>query len=431
MPDVRRLTYWLDGGEGVVTAIVVGMVVTKYHNKDKLPLLPATTATQAEDTYCRFGTMQIPPEIVNMIIDDFTMAEVPQTATLKACSLICRSFRSRSQMHLFSAIRCDAATRALVRFDRLLSRSPHIGPLYVRSFVLVGVNSYLRDILADSLLVSRILSQLPNLTHFEVDREADEDNEWKRQPSILKAALQKTLSLRTLRTICISEYTFSDATKLDSLLSHATALRTLSLKHIRFRHNSVRRTSSAHHEATVVLASLSVRNIDEGDIHAMLAAFSAVDMRHLLSLNVESMASMIPLLAANAQTVQKVRYCFSSATPGEQLDDPDTFAGNRSLCSIEVIEPSYDMIGTLRAFGDLSHFTMLKTISLQFNSSNHGHFDTEEWSELDAILVRAGNSLEFVNIYSSRDVHLDSAAELTALKGWLPSVAEKTSWTSR
>ncbi|KAJ7234437.1 hypothetical protein C8J57DRAFT_1380386, partial [Mycena rebaudengoi] len=79
-------------------------------------------------------------------------------------------------------------------------------------------------------------------------------------------------------------------------------------------------------------------------------------------------------------------------TPGEQLDDPDTFAGNRTI------------------------FTMLKTISLQLDSSNHGHFDTEEWSELDAILARAGNSLEFVNIYSSRDVHLDSAAELTALK---------------
>jgi hypothetical protein len=118
-------------------------------------------------------------------------------------------------MHLFSAIRYDSGTTALFRLDQLLSGSPHIGPLYVRSFVLVGVN-YLPDILADSPLVSRILSQLPNLTHFEVDHDSYEDNEWEQQPSILKAALQNTLSIRTLCTLCITEYTFSDATELDS-----------------------------------------------------------------------------------------------------------------------------------------------------------------------------------------------------------------------
>jgi hypothetical protein len=275
------------------------------------------------------------------------------------------------------------------------------------------------------------------LAHFEIDHEAYEDNDWQRQQSIFKAALQKTLSLRTLHTLCISRYTFSDATELDSLLSHATALRTLSLERIRFRDDSVRRTIPAPHEATVVLASLSVREIGAHSIDAMLAAFSAVDIRHLQSLNMESMASMIPILTANAQTIQKVRYRFSSgtydrhashphcltATPGEQLDDPNIFAGNRSLRSIEVIEPSSDMSDIFRAFGNLSHFTLLKTISLQFHDGFSD--DTEEWSELDAILALAGNSLEVVNIYAYGDVHFDRAARLAILKGWLPSVAEK------
>ncbi|KAJ7270515.1 hypothetical protein C8J57DRAFT_1321955 [Mycena rebaudengoi] len=322
-------------------------------------------------------------------------------------------------MHLFSVIHCNARS-TLSLFDQLLSGSPHIGPLYVKSFVLVGVNYYLPNIFAHSLSVSRILSQLPNLAHFEIDHEAYEDNDWQRQQSIFKAALQKTLSLRTLHTLCISRYTFSDATELDSLLSHATALRTLSLERIRFRDDSVRRTSPAPHKATVMLASLSVREIGAHSIDAMLAAFSAVDIRHLQSLNMESMASMIPILTANAQTIQKVRYRFSS---GEQLDDPNIFVGNRSLRSIEVIEPGSDMSGIFRAFGNLSHFTLLKTISLQFHDGFSD--DTEEWSELDAILALAGNSLEVVNIYAYGDVHFDRAARLAIMKGWLPSVAEK------
>jgi hypothetical protein len=212
--------------------------------------------------------MRVPPEIVDVIIDDCAMSEVPQTATPRAFSLACRSFRCRSQMHLFSAIRCDASA-TLSLFDQLLSGSPHIGPLYVRSFVLDEVNHHLPDIFADSLLVSRILSQLPNLAYFEVAHETYDHNEWERQPSILKSSLQKILSLRTLQSLCISEYTFSDATELDSLLSHATALRILSLKDIRFRDNSVRRTGPASHKPTVMLTSLSVRHIDESSVDAM------------------------------------------------------------------------------------------------------------------------------------------------------------------
>ncbi|KAJ7270456.1 hypothetical protein C8J57DRAFT_1468494 [Mycena rebaudengoi] len=227
-------------------------------------------------------------------------------------------------MHLFSAIRYDSGTTALFRLDQLLSGSPHIGPLYVRSFVLVGVN-YLPDILADSPLVSRILSQLPNLTHFEVDHDSAR------------------------------------------LLSHATAQRNLSLKDIHVLDNSLRWTSPAPREVTVMLASLWVVNIDEGSIDAMSAVLSAVDIRHLLSLSVESMASMVPSLRPTHRQSKK---------PG--------------ITSRMVIEPFGDMADTLRAFGNLSHFTLLKTISLQFHD---GFSDgTEEWFELDAILALAGNT---------------------------------------
>jgi hypothetical protein len=154
------------------------------------------------------------------------------------------------------------------------------------------------------------------------------------------------------------------------------------------------------------------------------------------------MAAMIPIVEANAQTIQKVRYLYSSgtydchashphcltATPGEYLDYPDIFAGNRSLCSIAVIEPPHDMVRSLSAFGDLNHLTLLKIISLKFDDRfRMKHFGAFEWSKLDAILALAGSSLEAVNIYADGGEHCDRAAELASAKGWLPSVAEKIS----
>ncbi|KAJ7270493.1 hypothetical protein C8J57DRAFT_1716544 [Mycena rebaudengoi] len=381
--------------------------------------------------------MRVPQEIVDEIIDHCAMSEeerttsvhwhLPGVASLKACALTCRSFLPRSQMHLFATITCDTDTPALFHFYRLLSGSPHIGPLYVRSFILVGVNEQSHDILADSILVSRILALLPHLTHLEVDSDSSYEYEWGLQLPILKTAFQKTLSLHSLRTFCLSNYAFSDATELDSFLSHATALLDLSLKDIQFDNSSWRRSRTSPRDATVVLTSLQVREIDPQSIYDMLAAFSAVDIRHLRSLNVESMASMIPLLAANAQTIQKVRYSFSA---GEELDDPDIFAGNRLRClrSIEVIEPNVDMNDTLKAFGNLSHLTALTTISLHFNDGLDARpLDTEQWSELDTVLAQAGDSLEVVNIYALADHEYERVVELDFVRHWLPSVAGKIS----
>jgi hypothetical protein len=92
--------------------------------------------------------------------------------------------------------------------------------------------------------------------------------------------------------------------KLDSLLSDATALQYMCLEGIRFDNRTLADTNTTTPAARVVLASLKVKEVDERNIDAMLAAFNAVDVKHLLSLDVQNMSSMITLLAANTDNTK-------------------------------------------------------------------------------------------------------------------------------
>ncbi|KAJ7257752.1 hypothetical protein C8J57DRAFT_1721078 [Mycena rebaudengoi] len=95
----------------------------------------------------------------------------------------------------------------------------------------------------------------------------------------------------------------------------------------------------------------------------MLAVFSAVDIKHLISLDLRSMRTSKLLLVANSQTLQKFHYCCMA---DELQEDHDILAGNTSLRAIEVVDYNADMAYTLNAFGNLHHLTALKTISLHF-----------------------------------------------------------------
>jgi hypothetical protein len=119
-----------------------------------------------------------------------------------------------------------------------------------------------------------------------------------------------------MRTLHLSGFSFPHAAALDSLLSHATSLQDLSLEDISFHDHSVGRPSPAPRTAAVVLASLKLKYIGKRSIDAVLATFSAVDIRHLRDLYVERTPSAISLLAANTQTIQKVQYCFSDGACG-------------------------------------------------------------------------------------------------------------------
>ncbi|KAJ7278375.1 hypothetical protein C8J57DRAFT_163482 [Mycena rebaudengoi] len=258
--------------------------------------------------------MRVPQEIVDAIIDHLSLIDSEddereaRVGALRACALTCRSFRPRSQMHLLATIYCSrwGNSGRIDLFDRLLVESPHIGPLYVRHFSLVGVPGDFPeevDVVTDSILVSRILSLLPNLARLNVVSASD-----RHRRIGFPAAVEGALSLLSLRTLHLSEFLFPDAAALDSLLSHARALQVLSLRRIFFRHYSVDRTGPSSRGVAVSLASLQLRDVNKQEVNAMLAAFSAVDIRHLLSLEVSSMPSAGSLLAANAHTIQRMQY---------------------------------------------------------------------------------------------------------------------------
>jgi hypothetical protein len=113
---------------------------------------------------------------------------------------------------------------------------------------------------------------------------------------------------------------------------------------------------------------------------------------------------------------------------GEDVKDPDIFAGNTSLRSIGVIEPNDDMASSLKAFGNLGHLTALKTISLHFNDPVVDFpLGVDGWGGLDAILTQAGDGLQDVRIYAFADGMYENLPELAAVDSWLPSVAGRIS----
>jgi hypothetical protein len=100
----------------------------------------------------------------------------------------------------------------------------------------------------------------------------------------------------------------ANASELELLLSNATGLKALTLGGIIFENPSLRRVDVPH-EVRVVLESFELgRGMDEV-VDAMVSSFRTVDIKHLKSLATKSL-SIIPLLKANAQTIQKVRASF-------------------------------------------------------------------------------------------------------------------------
>ncbi|KAJ7261455.1 hypothetical protein C8J57DRAFT_1634410 [Mycena rebaudengoi] len=363
--------------------------------------------------------MRVPQEIVDTIIDHLLPIDSEddgretRVGALRACALTCRSFLPRSQTHLFATIRCLRSGDVLL-FDRLLAGSPYIGSLYVRYFSLVGVpGDFSFDVVPDSIMVSRILSLLPNLARLDVVSVSD--------PQIgFPTAVEGAFSLLSLRTLQLSRLSFTNAAALDSLLRHARALQDLSLEDICFGHHPVDHTGPASRGVAVALASLRLHLVRKREVDAMLAAFSAVDIRHLLSLEIQTMSSPGSLLAANAHTIQRVRYPLHP----RDVEDPEILIGNRSLQFIEVIEPNADMTDSLMAFGNLRHLTALRTISLHFDEGlDDFPLHTLEWGQLDAILAQAGSSLEDVRLYAFAEQLRKSLPNLAAVRSWLPSVA--------
>ncbi|KAJ7266614.1 hypothetical protein C8J57DRAFT_376158 [Mycena rebaudengoi] len=364
-------------------------------------------------------TMQVPQEIVDALIDNFAMShdekisrnrEPVDADSLRACALTSRSFLRRSRMHLFAAFFCEHLSD-FSHFDRLLAESPHIGELYVRYFTL-DIGDRTAPLLTEDVVLPRILSRLPSLTHLTLDF-LSTYSDW---PSLFKASVRTTLSLNCLRSLCLYYLRFENASELELLLSHATGLKALNLGGILFQNLSVRGVDPPG--IHVFLESLELE-LEMEAVDAIVSGFSTVDIKHLKSLITNS-SPIIPLLRANAQTIQKVRITPSYYLRVLQLPDPDILKGNQTLHSIDIAEDSSKMASALQQFGHLGHLKALKTISLDFaDRVKHVSSNAADWTKLDAILSSAVNGLEDIHI------HTEHLLDVELIRSLLPSVGEK------
>ncbi|KAJ7292650.1 hypothetical protein C8J57DRAFT_1490151 [Mycena rebaudengoi] len=378
--------------------------------------------------------MQVPQELVDAIIDKVALLQGNSRGRLssperelRACSLVAHPFLPRSQLHLFTAITCHRNSSDFAKFDRLLAESPHIGELYVRYLALqFQLKSQTSDHMK-TLVVPRILRLLPDLTHLLLDfgrayNPVDLDWFWRSQPSLLQTSLRTALSLRSLRSLCLTKLNFDNVSELETLLSHAIGLKELILDHIIFRDSEPVRRSGVLDEPRVVIESLTLDYLERA-VDAIVSSFSTVDIKHIRSMVLIS-TPMLPLLMANAQTLQKVRIVYS---PGEPFG-PDISAANQTLRSIEVKENNYNIASSLQVFGYLGHLKALKTISLHFAAP---HWDADDggnvvdWPKLNASLAQAGDALE--DVFFSAYSNTRALPDLVRVKQRLPSVATKIS----
>ncbi|KAJ7266839.1 hypothetical protein C8J57DRAFT_378068 [Mycena rebaudengoi] len=372
--------------------------------------------------------MRVPQEIVDAIIDNFAMPdeekilhyrpELDDANSLRACSLTSRSFLRGSRMHLFAAIFCLSPSE-FSHFDRLLAESPHIGELYVRHFTL-SIKDRRAPLVAEDVVLPRILSRLPRLTHLMLDflptSHISRENIWVLQPPQFKTSIQATLSLHCLRSLRLYDLKFTNVSEFESLLSHATSLKALTLGRIAFENPFIRRVNSCH-EVHVVLESLELE-LEMDVVDAMVSSFSTVDINHLQSLNVTS-THMIPLLKANAQTIQKVRIFFPHYL--RKTADPDTL---KALRSIKITGHSFTMVSALQQFGDLGHLKALRTVTLNFvDKSRLDRIHGIDWPKLDAILAQAVDGLEDIHIFIMTSS--EHPPDQGLIRSLLPSVEEK------
>ncbi|KAJ7290317.1 hypothetical protein C8J57DRAFT_1611069 [Mycena rebaudengoi] len=141
---------------------------------------------------------------------------------------------------------------------------------------------------------------------------------------------------------------------------------------------------------------------------ALVSSFSAVDIKHLHSLVLVRMP-LLPLLKANAQTLQKIRIVF----PNKTSFDSDILAGNQTLRCIEVKDVDCNLVSSLQLFGSLFHLKALKTISLHLATD----LDADDGWDADV----------FLSAYSPTG----APADLALVKKRLPAVAGKISHNNK
>ncbi|KAJ7449059.1 hypothetical protein B0H11DRAFT_335998 [Mycena galericulata] len=345
--------------------------------------------------------MSRPQEIIDMVLDYVNLISNPITrrVALTSCALVGRRFSRRSQMHLFSVVDLlehvwePTPHRLLILFSSLLRTTTHIAPYVKKLFIQSNENS--RE------AACHILRSLPKLEVLD-SRPNFKDRDG--PPPTLFKALATIVTLPTLRCLGLKCMVFPDSAHFDSFLEQSVGLSHLKIERVAFVSHRPQKSNSASTLPCVVLDALTLRDMSNPDIEAVMHDLSTVDVGHLkrLSLDCVWLASVQGLLRINAHSIQEVHV--KTSFSGDFDHDSDILAGGSTLHSI-YIYLNFDSVRviapTLRFFGSLRNLNALKSITLNFffyyrdlrelvqsDSTTETH-----WHAIDALFAEAGDEI--------------------------------------
>ena len=150
---------------------------------------------------------RLPLEVLERIIDDVA-ADYPNSPSIKACALVCRSFLPLCRKHIFASvtlnspvifIRFTSSTSDL--FNRLLSNSPHLA-VYIRNLVYyVNKKEFVTERLSWLLPLFKKLVKLQKLSFSHA---SGRNPDW--MSSSARKVLLPLLQLPTLTSIRLSAF---------------------------------------------------------------------------------------------------------------------------------------------------------------------------------------------------------------------------------
>ncbi|KAJ7432172.1 hypothetical protein B0H11DRAFT_820154 [Mycena galericulata] len=342
--------------------------------------------------------MSRPQELIDMVLDYVNLVLDPKTryVALTSCALVGRRFARRSQMHLFSVVNLiedifgPTPPQLVNPFSRLLKSTTHIAP-YVKELSIQPTEYSLEA-------MCHILCSLPKLevlyTRPLLPKIRSRDGLFK--------ALATTITLPTLRCLELKHMTFPDPAHFDSFLEQSVGLSHLKIELVAFASHPPQKSNSTSTLPCVLLDALTLRNMSDMDVQAVLHNLSVVDVGHLkqLSLNRVLLPGVQGLLRTNAHSIQEV-HVKTQADPGDF--DSNILAGGSTLHSIYIYPEFGSYMATaptLRFVGSLRNLTALKSITLNFfyyfnmRKSYQTDLRTEiPWSDIDALLADAGDEI--------------------------------------
>ncbi|KAJ7723339.1 hypothetical protein DFH07DRAFT_855939 [Mycena maculata] len=349
--------------------------------------------------------MELPQELIDGIIDE--IRDSPQS--LGCCALVAHSFLHQSQMHLFAEIETTSPSSSR-RFSELLSASPHLA-LYVRGLTLHCSRDNWRS-------AAHILSAVSRLTQLKLTPLRGFQDPFPREPT----PLHGSFSFQSLRSLELCNYDFYDVFELEALVSDCPKLESLVLQDIVFSNHPLSPAAAVREGATVVVPDLTLRDMTLATIDTIMAAFTAVDLKQLLSLSVYH-APFSNTLRLNVNSVRSLHIrSFFHPVRFENLPAEPDFPPAVALeyLYLEVNVPP-DVLRLLAIFGDLGRLTKLTSIAVLIASSNQNRIhDWSTWRGFDALLrvLAEAGTLKAVSLRIAER----SPAMLTILRSCMPSL---------